>query len=105
MATRQSKSSPVHLADEPHLPVVQMTKTGKLYCTACRKRTYPKLIEIGYVVTHTIDLDALKEGHWEAYGWDGDSKQVSEGGDYLALECTNCFKTYQLPKEAEVEWK
>lgn len=87
------------------LPVARISKTGKLCCRACGKRTEPRLIEVGYTVIHDLDLEALKQGRWEASGWDGSSKDVSESGDYLALECTGCFATYQLPKGAELEWK
>lgn len=90
-----------------HLPVAEITEEGKLRCTRCGKDTYPRLIEPGYVVTHDLDLDALAEGRWEATGWDGSSKAVTECGDYLALECheASCTATYRLPAGAELEWK
>ena len=40
------------------LPFARITKTGKLSCTGCRKRTEPRLIEPGYIVTNSLDLQA-----------------------------------------------
>ena len=80
---------------------VATIRHGKLAC-ACGRRVMPRLIEVGMTVNH--NLEALSRKEIRARGWDGSSKEVSEEGEQLLLECQECFAWYRLPESAELEW-
>ena len=74
---------------------------GKLYCDKCGP-VDPNVIELGYVVRHRFD--SIENKVVRATGWDGNSKDVSEEGTDLRLECPGCCETFEIPDGYEMEW-
>lgn len=75
---------------------------GLLHCAQCGERAVPYLIEDGYSVTH--NLEKIGTSMILARGWDGSSKQVSEEGENLMLQCGVCTEWHRIPESIEVEW-
>ena len=74
----------------------------KIECSACTKRCVPKLIENGMTVTHNLKKLSVKR--IKASGWDGSSSDVSEEGELLLLECTECYQGHRIPESTELDW-
>ncbi len=74
---------------------------GELHCS-CGHVGLPRLSEHGYDVTH--DLVAIEGNQISARGWDGNSSDIGEMGEYYTLECRECYESYALPADFEIDW-
>lgn len=76
-------------------------RKGQIVCRKCRRWSVPKLVEVGYIGTHS--LDTLSDTVITARGLDSLGDFSDEGGSVM-LECQHCYQMHRIPEAVDVEW-
>lgn len=92
------------IGQEPK-PAAPFLKSGKMYCSKCKKKTFPKLLEMGYTVTHRINRVDVAEKRIVGNSSEGSPDDISEDGEGFLLECQHCFANHLLPSGYDVTWE
>lgn len=82
--------------------MLKLTKTG-FKCPTCGRRSFPNLVETGYILTHRLNTI---EVHGKKVTLLAEGKtDFGECGDGYHIECPNCYETFPLPDEIEIDWQ